>query len=218
MAAAILRTAVALVSEAAVDSEQNEELEARMNAIAPVLSERIRAAVEERPPLVTGGARAKRNLAEHSGFGLGPKVLEGSAIELKRRQRGRRRQQTSCEERLRADRSSEDDQTRGSVSTDVSFVDDGVNLASGSDFVAAKTCNQQCFLPPAAGPLCEQKNYSDHPARSREGDDMEAESAALSKAGITWRHTESFRVALERQTAVDHMIKAMREVAGRLRP
>jgi hypothetical protein len=92
MAAAILRTAVSLLEEAACDSQVfDKELAARMGAIAPVLGEHISAAREDRLPKISGGARAKRNLAEHNGFGCGPHFMTGSDGDFKRRQRGRGR-------------------------------------------------------------------------------------------------------------------------------
>jgi hypothetical protein len=81
----------------------DEDLEARMGAIAPVLGEQIQAAREERLPQVSGGARAKRNVAVHTGFGMGPQVVAGSDLDLKRWQRGRRSKKQAFGEGSAAD-------------------------------------------------------------------------------------------------------------------
>ena len=112
------RQVVAAVAAAAVraaqadlpcdEDEVKEEVDARMHAITPVLREQVAAGREGRQARVPGNTRVKRNIAVHAGFGEGPAVVEGSAKELRRRQRGGRR-------RVDCDRSSGG--TSGQVST-----------------------------------------------------------------------------------------------------
>ena len=72
-----------------------EELEARIDAIKPVLREHA-AAQEDRTPRLPTGTRIRRNLAEQVGFGDGGAALGGSLQQLRRCQRGRRRVHPGC--------------------------------------------------------------------------------------------------------------------------
>jgi hypothetical protein len=94
VAAAVTAAAmkVALGADGSYDNRgSGSELGARLSAIRPVLAERIGAAVDGRQPRIPGNTRLRRNVAEHVGFGNGSDALAGSAADLKRRQRGRRR-------------------------------------------------------------------------------------------------------------------------------
>ena len=93
-AAALWRCAAGRPSSAVVSSDDfglDDEVEARMAAIQPIIRENVTAAVQERPPVVSGMARLRRNVATHAHFGGGADVVEGSVAELKKKQRGRRR-------------------------------------------------------------------------------------------------------------------------------
>ena len=69
----------------------DDEVSARLDAIVPVIQEKVTAAREVRKPVISGGKRAKRNLAEHNGFGEGANFMQPSDAEAKAKQRGRRR-------------------------------------------------------------------------------------------------------------------------------
>jgi len=69
-----------------------------MAAIRRVVDERVKAGIECREPSLPGGMKARRNVATHSDFGTGPGVLDGSDLDVKRRQRrgrGTRKQSTT---------------------------------------------------------------------------------------------------------------------------
>jgi hypothetical protein len=68
-----------------------EELASRLEVVKPVLEEYIVAASSAREPKVSGVARLRRNLAAHCAFGEGPAVLQGTAKQLRARQRGARK-------------------------------------------------------------------------------------------------------------------------------
>ena len=61
------------------------EMVARLAAIEPVVVARVLAARAGRPAAIPGDARLRRNLAAHHGFGLGPEVLLGLPLDLRRR-------------------------------------------------------------------------------------------------------------------------------------
>ncbi|CAK0892257.1 unnamed protein product [Prorocentrum cordatum] len=67
------------------------EVQARLEAIQPVLRAKVVAAHDESPPAIDGGVKALRNVAEHCLFGEGAEALPKDGKEAKRRQRGRRR-------------------------------------------------------------------------------------------------------------------------------
>jgi hypothetical protein len=90
-ATAVARLALGTEASAPDEGLLQQELAARLAAVEPVLHEQILAAVECRPPSVSGGARVLRNIAEHVGFGEGPSLLALPARELRKRQRGKRR-------------------------------------------------------------------------------------------------------------------------------
>jgi hypothetical protein len=94
VAAALLRTLADLRCCAAVGSGDNDsvadELGARMELIAPVLAEQVKAGRDGREPAISGCARALRNCAAHDGFGSGVSQLPRDGQQAKRRQRGRR--------------------------------------------------------------------------------------------------------------------------------
>ena len=71
------------------------EVEARLNAIKPVIAENVAAAAEKRPTEVSGGCRAIRNLATHD-FSQGSLEALHSPRLAKRRQR--RRKHAYCKE------------------------------------------------------------------------------------------------------------------------
>ena len=93
MVAAVAASAVrAVATDAdAAGPPVKEEVDARLRAIAPVLTELVSAGAAGRVPAVSGSARLRRNVAAHSGFGEGPAVVEATTADLKRRQRGRRK-------------------------------------------------------------------------------------------------------------------------------
>jgi hypothetical protein len=72
-----------------------EELASRLEAVKPVLEEYIVAASSAREPKVSGVARVRRNLAVHCAFGEGPAVLQGTAKQLRARQRGARKNEVA---------------------------------------------------------------------------------------------------------------------------
>jgi hypothetical protein len=67
------------------------EVEARLCAIRPALSEQVGAAEEGRRPQLSGAERARRNCAAHACFGVGAEFLNSSDSDIKRLQRGGRR-------------------------------------------------------------------------------------------------------------------------------
>jgi hypothetical protein len=93
VAAAITRAAIRAVMEIAapVDMEVCPEVEARIEAIKPVVAERVLAATEGRLAVLTGAQRLRRNIAEHAGFGEGASFMREPEAVHRRRQRGRRR-------------------------------------------------------------------------------------------------------------------------------
>ena len=74
------------------EHEAKQEVAARMVAIEKVVQERVAAALEARAPRLRGVDRLRRNVASHAAFGCGADVITSSPAELRRRQRGRRRQ------------------------------------------------------------------------------------------------------------------------------
>ena len=97
VAAGATRHVAAAVTAAAIrtllrpeDSCSTSEVDARLEAVRPVLNEYVSAAAEGRQPRVSGVARLRRNVAVHAGFGEGPEVVQEDAPRLRRRQRGRR--------------------------------------------------------------------------------------------------------------------------------
>ena len=61
----------------------------RIKCIAPVLEEKVSAAMDQRQPKITGSKRLRRNVAEHV-FNQGLDVSHASDSDLKRAQRGKR--------------------------------------------------------------------------------------------------------------------------------
>ena len=67
-----------------------------MGAIAPVIAEQVTAGIEQRPVVIDGGQRARRNLAEHNEFGRGAGIVQCDDKTAKSRQRvGRKRRTTA---------------------------------------------------------------------------------------------------------------------------
>ena len=54
------------------------EVATRLRAVQLVLHEQVIAALDERPPAVSGDARVRRNIAMHSSFGAGAAVLKAT--------------------------------------------------------------------------------------------------------------------------------------------
>ena len=78
-----------------------------MSAIEQVIKEEVSAAVEERPPVISGLVRLRRNVAAHAAFGGGAAVVMAPAAELRRRQRGGRRRRVQPEAELCCEGTSE---------------------------------------------------------------------------------------------------------------
>jgi hypothetical protein len=70
-----------------------EELSARLDLIAPVIAEKVKAGRAGREPSISGDARALRNCAEHEGLGSGANHLPRDGRQAKRRQRGGRKKE-----------------------------------------------------------------------------------------------------------------------------
>ena len=70
---------------------ESDEVQARMEAIEPVVVEKDEAAVDGRAVALSGAQRLRWNIAEHVGFGEGASFMEQSVVVHRRRQRGRRR-------------------------------------------------------------------------------------------------------------------------------
>ena len=85
--------AVALLEQP--DPGAESEVHARLEAIEPVIAEKVQAGREQRTAALSGGQRARRNLAEHEGFGCGPGVVAGSDAVVKARQRRGRKHSKS---------------------------------------------------------------------------------------------------------------------------
>ena len=90
----VARGAVQGASERAASVAEGEtalEVKTRLAAIAVVVKAKVLAAREQRAPHLSGSARARRNVAEHVGFGGGPGVVWQSDAAVKNLQRGLRR-------------------------------------------------------------------------------------------------------------------------------
>ena len=73
---------------------EDPEIAARIGAISPVIEAKVCAGRSGCAVHLTGGMRAKRNLAEHAAFGGGPALVQCTDREAQRRQRaGRTRRQ-----------------------------------------------------------------------------------------------------------------------------
>jgi len=73
------------------------ELEARMQAVEPVLAEHIDVAMEGSCVQLSSDMRARRNLSEHADFGVGPAAVPADGATARRRQRaGRKQRQRVC--------------------------------------------------------------------------------------------------------------------------
>lgn len=59
-------------------------IRARMNAIRPVIVEKVCAATQKRDLHLDSDTWARRNVAEHSSFGGGPEALAGNAKSTQR--------------------------------------------------------------------------------------------------------------------------------------
>ena len=100
--AAVAASAVRAAADGNTAGEQQEEVEASLRVMQPVLVELVSAGAAGREPAISGVARLRRNVAAHAGFGEGPQVVEESVAELRRRQRGRRAGKAAkgCTERV----------------------------------------------------------------------------------------------------------------------
>lgn len=76
------------VEEKIQEEEASANVESRLNAIKPVLHEKVCAAAERRQPRIAGSVRRRRNIAEHN-FDIDIDAADDE--ELKRAQRGARR-------------------------------------------------------------------------------------------------------------------------------
>ena len=93
----LLRGVAKTSQDAELGTEEQEEIAARVHAIAPMLAKQV----QGQP--VCGSLRVARNVACHVGFGEGAQVVRGSVQELRRCQRGERRRggeeaQPPCQE------------------------------------------------------------------------------------------------------------------------
>lgn len=88
------------------DMDEQEEVQARLDFIKPVLREQVAAGAEGRMPSVSGTGRAKRNLATHSGLGLGVEELARACRSPQKAQRGgtkQKKDQVSQESQVHTD-------------------------------------------------------------------------------------------------------------------
>ena len=74
-----------------ISDDIKPEVDARLKAIRPVISEKVSAAIAGRVLKLSGGVRAKWNVAEHALFGAGPEVVKCADVAIKLMQRGSRR-------------------------------------------------------------------------------------------------------------------------------
>ena len=65
------------------------EVAERLEMVRPTLTQLAKAGAEGRQPTVSGSMRAMRNVAMHNDHGCGAEALPKSAVQAKRRQRGR---------------------------------------------------------------------------------------------------------------------------------
>ncbi|CAK0890305.1 unnamed protein product [Prorocentrum cordatum] len=77
-------------STIAEEKDVDEEVQARVERITPVLRAKVVAAHAESKPNIDGEMKAQRNMAEHALFGEGADALPKNGKEAKRRQRTRR--------------------------------------------------------------------------------------------------------------------------------
>ncbi len=104
--AAAMRTGAGLLQGDAgpdVDSDAQQEIAARIEAITPVLTRQV----VGQP--VCGSLRVARNVACHHAFGDGAQAVRGSVQELRRRQRGGRRRAPGASEKEPAEDEAEID-------------------------------------------------------------------------------------------------------------
>ena len=90
-AEAVAAAAAALQIEPDMSSRIKAEVEARRCLAEPVLLEKVAAAALGRPAVLSGAARARRNLAEHALLGGGAAAIRAAATRPQRAQRGRRK-------------------------------------------------------------------------------------------------------------------------------
>jgi len=110
----------------ALCSANPDEVALRLDIVEEVLAEQVAAATEGRPAVVSGGLRAKRNLAVHAGFGDGGAVLLGCGIDHKRKQRGGRARRSRDGAEGFTSSSTDSARTIGSTATSCGSSDDAV--------------------------------------------------------------------------------------------